>query len=98
MAQEQRNKVVSKLHAILKPFMLRRLKSDVNIALPQKAEVLLYSHMTKHQRELNQQVLDGTLKVRKEGRLLPFGPPEGSTIPGTPRTCSYDRNEWSSKE
>lgn len=27
MAAEQRNKVVSKLHAILKPYMLRRLKS-----------------------------------------------------------------------
>ena len=36
LAAEQRNKVVSKLHAILKPFMLRRLKSDVAIGLPRK--------------------------------------------------------------
>ena len=45
VAAEQRNKVVSKLHAILKPFMLRRLKSDVAIGLPRKAEILLYSQV-----------------------------------------------------
>ena len=37
--------MVSKLHAILKPFMLRRLKSDVAIGLPRKAEILLYSQV-----------------------------------------------------
>lgn len=39
LAAEQRNQVVSKLHSILKPFVLRRLKSDVEIALPRKMEV-----------------------------------------------------------
>ena len=63
LAAEQRNKVVSKLHAILKPFMLRRLKSDVAIGLPRKAEVLLYSQMSEEQKKLNRQLLDGTLKV-----------------------------------
>jgi ATP-dependent DNA helicase len=48
--------MVSKLHSILKPFMLRRLKSDVNIGLPEKAELLLYAHMTQHQKDLNLQV------------------------------------------
>eukprot|EP00955_Chlamydomonas_euryale_P111468 366068-Chlamydomonas_euryale.AAC.6 len=62
LAAEQRNRMVSKLHSILKPFMLRRLKTDVNIALPEKAELLLYAHMTKDQTSLNQQVLDGTLR------------------------------------
>lgn len=56
VAAEHRNRLVSKLHSILKPFVLRRLKSDVNIALPEKAEVLLYAHMTKDQKKLNQQV------------------------------------------
>ncbi|GAX75958.1 hypothetical protein CEUSTIGMA_g3401.t1 [Chlamydomonas eustigma] len=62
LAAEQRNKVVSKLHAILKPFVLRRLKSDVAIGLPRKAEILLYSQMTDVQKALNKQLLDGTLK------------------------------------
>lgn len=56
--------MVSKLHAILKPFVLRRLKSDVCLSLPPKAEVLLYAQMSKDQRQLNQQLLDGTLRVR----------------------------------
>jgi ATP-dependent DNA helicase len=63
LAAEQRNKVVSKLHAILKPFVLRRLKSDVNISLPQKTEILLYATMSKEQKALNHQLLDGSLKV-----------------------------------
>ena len=39
LAQEQRNKVVSKLHQILKPFLLRRVKTDVETSLPGKMEV-----------------------------------------------------------
>ena len=66
LAAEQRNKVVSKLHAILKPFVLRRLKCDVEISLPRKAEILLYAHMTEEQKNLNKQLLEGTLR---EGML-----------------------------
>ena len=70
LAAEQRNKVVSKLHAILKPFVLRRLKSDVCLSLPPKAEVLLYAQMSKDQRQLNQQLLDGTLRVRQTSQVI----------------------------
>ncbi|EFN56033.1 hypothetical protein CHLNCDRAFT_22847 [Chlorella variabilis] len=61
LAQEQRNKVVSKLHQILKPFLLRRVKTDVETSLPGKMEVILYARMADKQRELNQQLLDKTL-------------------------------------
>ncbi|KAJ9505737.1 hypothetical protein QJQ45_012825 [Haematococcus lacustris] len=61
LALEQRNKVVSKLHAILKPFVLRRLKSDVLLSLPRKLEVVLYANMTETQRTINKQLLDGSL-------------------------------------
>eukprot|EP00512_Aurantiochytrium_limacinum_P004433 CAMPEP_0171496774 /NCGR_PEP_ID=MMETSP0958-20121227/6893_1 /TAXON_ID=87120 /ORGANISM="Aurantiochytrium limacinum, Strain ATCCMYA-1381" /LENGTH=1279 /DNA_ID=CAMNT_0012030923 /DNA_START=175 /DNA_END=4014 /DNA_ORIENTATION=- len=46
MAEES---VVSKLHAILRPFMLRRLKSDVEDALPPKREIKLFTGMTEMQ-------------------------------------------------
>jgi hypothetical protein len=65
LAAEQRNKVVSKLHAILRPFMLRRLKSDVDIELPRKSEMILYAPMTDTQKKMNTQLKDGTLKVRR---------------------------------
>ena len=61
VAEEQRNKVISKLHAILKPFLLRRVKTDVETSLPGKMEVIMYAQMTDKQREINQQLLDKTL-------------------------------------
>ena len=64
LAQEQRTKVVSKLHQILKPFLLRRVKTDVETSLPGKMEVILYAGMSERQKELNQQLLDKTLNVR----------------------------------
>ncbi|BDA48761.1 probable global transcription activator SNF2L1 [Coccomyxa sp. Obi] len=61
VAQEQRNRVVSKLHNLLRPFLLRRLKSDVESSLPSKAEIVLYAHMTADQKRLNQQLKDRTV-------------------------------------
>ena len=64
--------VVSKLHQILKPFLLRRVKTDVETSLPGKMEVILYAGMTERQRELNQQLRDKTLNVS--------GPEEGNWL------------------
>ena len=61
LAREQRNNVISKLHGILKPFLLRRVKSDVETSLPGKMEVILYASMTDKQKEINQQLRDKTL-------------------------------------
>eukprot|EP00877_Chromochloris_zofingiensis_P014670 jgi/Chrzof1/9457/Cz04g03240.t1 len=61
VAAEQRNHVITKLHGILKPFLLRRIKADVEIDLPRKQEVLLYAPMTEQQKTINQQLLDKTL-------------------------------------
>jgi ATP-dependent DNA helicase len=63
VAAEQRNRVVSKLHAILRPFMLRRLKSDVDIQLPAKSELILYAPMSESQRQINTQIKEGTIMV-----------------------------------
>jgi len=60
VAAEQRDRVVSKLHALLRPFMLRRIKADVEIDLPRKMEVLLYAPMAPAQRRLNAQLLAGS--------------------------------------
>ncbi|KAI8463605.1 MAG: P-loop containing nucleoside triphosphate hydrolase protein [Monoraphidium minutum] len=61
VAAEQRARVVGKLHSLLKPFLLRRIKADVEIALPRKQELLLYAPMSALQRQLNQQLLEKTL-------------------------------------
>ena len=51
--QQRRNQVVSKLHGILQPFVLRRVKADVEDSLPRKKEIVLYAQMTPRQRKLN---------------------------------------------
>ncbi len=63
VAQEQRNHVVTKLHSILRPFLLRRIKGDVEADLPGKQEIVLYAPMAKEQRRINEQLRAGTLQV-----------------------------------
>uniref|UniRef100_T1IPW9 Chromatin-remodeling ATPase INO80 n=1 Tax=Strigamia maritima TaxID=126957 RepID=T1IPW9_STRMM len=45
-------KHLSRLHLILKPFMLRRIKKDVENELSDKIEILLYCHLTTRQKHL----------------------------------------------
>ena len=56
-----RTGLVDKLHEILRPFLLRRLKQDVEINIPQKAEVVLYCSLTPTQRALYQALKDRTI-------------------------------------
>lgn len=44
-------KLVERLHAVLRPFLLRRLKQEVEKSLPPKKEVKIYLGLSKMQRE-----------------------------------------------
>lgn len=55
--------MVEKLHRLLKPFLLRRIKADVEIAIPRKQEIIMYAQMTPLQRKLSKQIADGTYRV-----------------------------------
>lgn len=46
IGQEQHERVVSKLHEILRPFLLRRMKKDVLLKMPTKTEVYLLTSCT----------------------------------------------------
>ncbi|KAG9451421.1 hypothetical protein H6P81_011386 [Aristolochia fimbriata] len=51
--QEKVNKeVVDRLHNVLRPFILRRLKRDVEKQLPKKYEHVMYCRLSKRQRNL----------------------------------------------
>ncbi|KAJ3680699.1 hypothetical protein LUZ60_016977 [Juncus effusus] len=51
--QEKVNReVVDRLHNVLRPFILRRLKRDVEKQLPQKHEHVIYCRLSKRQRNL----------------------------------------------
>ena len=59
--REHRARVVTKLHGILRPFLLRRLKGDVELSLPRKKEILLYAQMVPKQREFNDALVNKTI-------------------------------------
>eukprot|EP00794_Sanderia_malayensis_P013930 gene13930-15382_t len=68
IAQEQEEHVLETLHAILTPFLLRRLKTDVDLSIPPKRELIVYAPLTKEQQEyytgtLNRTILD---KIKKK--------------------------------
>jgi len=60
-AQEQKNSILSTLHQILTPFLLRRVKTDVDLQIPPKKEVLVYCPMTRRQTELYRATVEKTL-------------------------------------
>ncbi|XP_071036033.1 chromatin-remodeling complex ATPase chain Iswi isoform X2 [Parasteatoda tepidariorum] len=49
--------LVERLHAVLRPFLLRRLKSEVEKKLPPKKEIKIYVGLSKMQREWYTRVL-----------------------------------------
>ncbi|XP_077000970.1 SWI/SNF-related matrix-associated actin-dependent regulator of chromatin subfamily A member 1 isoform X3 [Tamandua tetradactyla] len=50
-------KLVERLHVVLKPFLLRRIKSDVEKSLPPKKETKIYLGLSKMQREWYTKIL-----------------------------------------
>lgn len=71
LSKENSTQVITQLHEILKPFLLRRLKNDVETDLPPKKEYLLYAPLTELQKELYNSVVNGEIRrwllTRKTG-------------------------------
>ncbi|KZT57459.1 hypothetical protein CALCODRAFT_496102 [Calocera cornea HHB12733] len=62
LSSEQTAQIVNSLHDILKPFLLRRLKTDVEIDLPPKKEYVLYAPLTQAQSELYKAIAGGGVR------------------------------------
>lgn len=54
--------LVTSLHDILRPFLLRRLKKDVGLNLPSKREYVIFAGLTTIQQNLYQSLLDGNAR------------------------------------
>jgi superfamily II DNA or RNA helicase len=65
--KDQEEQVIGKLHKVLRPFLLRRLKSDVTKELPPKREVKLYVPLSAMQREWYRKLLLKDLEVVNAG-------------------------------
>ena len=46
MTEEESLLVIKRLHKVLRPFLLRRLKKDVESELPDKVEKVIYTKMS----------------------------------------------------
>ncbi|CAL8092740.1 unnamed protein product [Calicophoron daubneyi] len=65
IAAEMERSLVTELHCIIGPFMLRRTKADTDLLLPSKREILLRVGMTEFQNDLYDHVLDTCLPNRQ---------------------------------
>ena len=59
---ESKTSLVSTLHQVLKPFLLRRVKSDVACDVPLKKEYVLYAPLMPKQKELYDAILSGDIR------------------------------------
>jgi SWI/SNF-related matrix-associated actin-dependent regulator of chromatin subfamily A member 5 len=62
-AATQKNAVLTQLHKILRPVMLRRLKSEVEKALLPKKETLVYVGMSAMQAKLYKEILQNDIEA-----------------------------------
>lgn len=61
ISAEKKNQLVTKLHLILKPFLLRRVKADVEMELPKKEERIVNTILTPLQQKFYQAIICGQL-------------------------------------
>jgi SWI/SNF-related matrix-associated actin-dependent regulator of chromatin subfamily A member 5 len=59
--------VVQKLHKVLRPFLLRRLKSEVEKSLPPKKEIMLFVGLSQMQKQWYTKMLRKDLEVVNTG-------------------------------
>lgn len=70
--QEYDETVIRRLHKVLRPFLLRRIKADVEKQLPKKYEHVIYCRLSKRQRFLYEEfmALSGTKETLATGNFL----------------------------
>lgn len=82
LEDEETNRVVTKLHDILRPFVLRRLKHDtIGNQLLSKKEIVIYCGMSRLQQEYYNWVLDNSIRdqlvslgVKRANRISQLNP------------------------
>ncbi|KAI9798520.1 MAG: hypothetical protein M1833_004787 [Piccolia ochrophora] len=91
LAGERKNHVLSSLHAILKPFLLRRVKADVESSLPKKREYILYAPLSAAQKELYREIRQGNSRAFLEEKAIERLTGSAKTTPVGSRSSSLKR-------
>lgn len=71
-SHEYNQELIQRLHKVLRPFLLRRLKVDVEKQMPKKREIIKYCRLSKRQRYLYEEFmsLSDTKKTLASGNFL----------------------------
>ncbi|XP_028407200.1 lymphoid-specific helicase-like [Dendronephthya gigantea] len=88
--QEREHHVLERLHAILTPFLLRRLKCDVSLEVPPKKEIYVYATLTQKQKYWYKLLLDKTRLhdvLKDEKQSTPPSTPSLTPSGRTRRSC-----------
>jgi ATP-dependent DNA helicase len=86
--EERKNQTVSKLHEILRPFLLRRIKTDVMSEMPPKKECIVYSGVSKLQAGYATLIDKGTLRET----LMKQGIASGRTLSQVNKLMNHRKN------
>ena len=74
VAQEDKSNILSSIHRIIGPFLLRRIKSEVELSIPPKTEVVVYCPFTSAQAaqylDFKQQLVEAKERAESQGRTL----------------------------
>ncbi|KAI9811851.1 MAG: hypothetical protein M1827_005202 [Pycnora praestabilis] len=89
--ESKRSNLISSIHAILKPFLLRRVKTDVETSLPKKREYILYAPLSATQKELYKVILEGNSRSYLEDKAIERIACSGATTPKSTRSSSLKR-------
>jgi len=69
MSQENKVMVIECLHRVMRPFMLRRTKKDLETKLPEKIEINISLNLTQLQMKIYQEILISTNgKIESSGK------------------------------
>lgn len=88
ITEERKNQTVTKLHEILRPFLLRRIKKDVLRDMPPKKEVVVYSGLSKLQSAYSGLIEKGVLR----DQLISQGIEQGRTLSQTNKQMNHRKN------
>ena len=86
--EQRKNQTVTKLHEILRPFLLRRVKVDVLKEMPPKKEIVVYSGMSKLQLGYADLIEKGVLR----DELLRQGIADGKNLSQTNKMMNHRKN------
>ncbi|KAL5594127.1 hypothetical protein BROUX41_001173 [Berkeleyomyces rouxiae] len=65
ITNSEKHDIIKKIHVVLQPLLLRRVKADVAAYLPKKREYILYAPMTKEQTDLYRAINDKDVDTRE---------------------------------